>query len=177
MKDNKPRYKKFNILIEIIAAICTISGFSIFGGKSLFKDNKTDDTSINFENNDVKIGDQSAVVIGNNNTFNYGITASDTFQSSNIDEFSVTASYDINTAQTAIDGVNVLIEAETTFPADKVTISAISSDNKVKPMDMHGGLYKWQFVATFYIRGTYTVIITAYDSDGESVSDEFIYVY
>ena len=44
-------------------------------------------------------------------------------------------------------------------------------------MDMHGGLYKWQFVATFYIRGTYTVTITAYDSDGESVSDEFIYVY
>lgn len=37
--------------------------------------------------------------------------------------------------------------------------------------------YKWQFVATFYIKGRYTVTITAYNSEGESVSDEFIYIY
>ena len=89
----------------------------------------------------------------------------------------MTASYSINTPQTAIDGVNVLIEAETSFPADYVTISGVSDSSELKPTDMHGGLYKWQFVATFYIKGTYTVTVIAYNSDGESVSDEFTYVY
>lgn len=28
-----------------------------------------------------------------------------------------------------------------------------------------------------FIKGTYTVTVTAYNSEGESVSDEFIYVY
>lgn len=28
-----------------------------------------------------------------------------------------------------------------------------------------------------YKGGTYTVMVTAYNSDGESVSDEFVYVY
>lgn len=93
------------------------------------------------------------------------------------DDFSVTASYNMNTPQTANDGVNVLVEAETSFPADRVTISGISDYSELEPTDMHGGLYKWQFVATFYIKGTYTVTVTAYYSEGESVSDEFIYIY
>ncbi len=93
------------------------------------------------------------------------------------EDFSVTASYNMNTPQTAVDGVNVLIAAETSFPADYVTISGVSDNSKLEPTDMHGGLYEWQFVATFYIKGTYTVMVTAYNSDGESVSDEFVYVY
>lgn len=42
---------------------------------------------------------------------------------------------------------------------------------------MHGGRYEWHFTANFYINGTYTVTVTAYDSEGESVSDEFTFVY
>lgn len=96
---------------------------------------------------------------------------------SNQEDLSVVTSYNMNTPQTAIDGVNVLIQAETSFPADHVTISGISDDFELEPTAMHGGVYKWQFVATFYIKGTYTVTITAYNSDGESVSDEFTFVY
>ncbi|MBD5541712.1 MAG: hypothetical protein HDR00_11090 [Lachnospiraceae bacterium] len=93
------------------------------------------------------------------------------------EDFLVTATYDMNVPQTSINGVNVLVEAETSFPADRVTISGISGNNKFEPKDMHGGLYKWQFVANFYIKGTYTITVTAYISDGESVSDEFTYIY
>lgn len=93
------------------------------------------------------------------------------------EDFSVTASYNMNTPQTASNGVNVLIEAETSFPADKVIISGVSDNAKLDSTDMHGGLHKWQFVAIFYIKGTYTVTVTAYNSEGESVSDEFVYVY
>lgn len=93
------------------------------------------------------------------------------------EDFLVTATYDTNTPQTSIDGVNVLVEAETSFPADHVTISGISDNSELKPTDMHGGLYKWQFVANFYIKGTYTITVTAYNSDGRSVSDKFTYVY
>lgn len=93
------------------------------------------------------------------------------------EDFSVIATYDMNTPQTSIEGVNVLIKAETSFPADRVTISGISDNSELEPTDMHGGLYKWQFVANFYIKGTYIITITAYNSDGESVSDEFTYVY
>lgn len=97
--------------------------------------------------------------------------------SSSTDELSVTASFDMNTPQTSVEGVNVLIEAETSFPADHVTISGISDNAKLDPCDMHGGEYKWQFVATFYIKGNYTVTITAYNSEGVCVSDKFTYVY
>lgn len=96
---------------------------------------------------------------------------------SDTNELSVTASYDMNTPQTSIEGVNVLIEAETSFLADHVTISGMSDNAKLDPCDMHGGEYKWQFVAKFFIKGTYTVTITAYNSEGESVSDKFTYVY
>lgn len=42
---------------------------------------------------------------------------------------------------------------------------------------MHGGESEWYFKANFYIKGTYTITITAYSSDGESVSDVFTYTY
>lgn len=182
MKVNKPWYEKAGIWVGIIAGICAILGISVFGNKSLMGNSESDDTSVNLENNEINMRDQSAIVIGDNNTFNYGNTesddnAKDETSASEEDVFSVTASYDINTPQTASDGVNVLVEAKTSFPADQVTISGISDNSELKPTDMHGGLYKWQFVATFYIKGTYTVTVTAYNSEGESVSDEFTYVY
>jgi len=55
MKDNKPLYEKVSIWITIIASICAILGISIFGDKSLFKNNNTDETSIDFENNEIEI--------------------------------------------------------------------------------------------------------------------------
>lgn len=96
---------------------------------------------------------------------------------SDSDNFSVTASYNPNTPQTDPSGVNILINAKTSFPADYVTISAISDEIVVEPHDMHGGRYEWHFTATFFIKGTYIVTVTAYNSKGESVSDSFEYVY
>ncbi len=181
--NNKPWYEKVSIWITIIAGISAILGVSIFGNRSLVKDDEIDGATTLFENN--KVGDQSTVIVGDGNTINYGNTDSDNIKNSQIDNLSttesdnflVTASYDMNTPQTSTNGVNVLIEAETSFPAERVLITGISDNAKLDPTDMHGGLYKWQFVANFYIKGTYTITVTAYNSDGESVSDSFEYIY
>lgn len=183
MKDNKPWYEKVGIWIGIVAGICAILGISVLGSKSIFKDNKADDTSINFENNE--IGDQSTVIIGDGNTINYGSADSENMKNSQSDdlsiadpdEFFVTASYDPNTQQTSLSGIDIMVKVKTSFPADRVTISAISDEVETPSMDMHGGEYEWYFKANFYIKGTYAVTVTAYNSEGESVSDEFIYVY
>lgn len=183
MKYNKHWYKKVGIWIGIVAGVCAILGISIFGEKSLIKTNETDSATENYEDNKINIGDQSTVVFGDNNTINYGVTNVDTTIENNlfkseINDFAVVASYDMNTAQNSLRGINVLVNAETTFPADRVTISAISDNNTPSTeMDMHGGLYNWQFVANFFEKGTYTVTVTAYNSEGESVSNEFIYIY
>lgn len=186
MKDNnKPWYEKISIWFTIIASACAILGLSVFGNKALFEDDNADNATVILKGNEINTGDQSPIVLGGTNTFNFGIddldsasnNESNKLSTSEEEDFSVNASYNMNTPQTAVDGVNVLIEAETSFPADYVTISGVSDNSKLEPTDMHGGLYEWQFVATFYIKGTYTVMVTAYNSDGESVSDEFVYVY
>jgi len=181
--NNKHWYEKVGIWVTIIAGISAILGVSVFGSRSLIKDDEIGGANTQFENN--TIGDQSTVIVGDGNTINYGNTDSDNIKNPKIDNlsttesdsFSVTASYDMNTPQTASDGVNVLIEAETSFPAERVMITGISDNAKLDPIDMHGGLYKWQFVATFYIKGTYTITVIAYDSEGNKVSDSFEYVY
>lgn len=92
----------------------------------------------------------------------------------------VIASYDMNTVQSYPSGIDVLIKAETSFPADHATIYAKPESGEITEDDilnMHGGKYEWYFKANFYIKGTYTVTITAYNSEVESVSDEFTYVY
>ena len=183
--NKKSGYEKAGIWISIIASICAILGISVFGGKSLMGNNETDNTSVNIENGEIIMGEQSAIVFGDNNTFNYGHVETDdtTIDESNelpiyeSDGFSVVASYDMNTVQNSLSGIDVLVKAETSFPADHVTISAISDNVEVKPMDMHGGTNEWYFKANFYIKGTYTVTVIAYNCDGKSVSDEFIYVY
>lgn len=185
MKDNKPWYEKVGIWVELVAGICAILGVSIFGSKSLIRNNESEDATVIIEDNEISMGDQSAVVIGDNNTFNYGrIETDDTTRyesneltESEADAFSVTASYDINIPQTSISGIDIMVKAKTSFYADHVTISAKSDEIEVEPMDMHGGTYEWYFKANFYIKGTYSVVITAYNSEGESVSDEFTYVY
>lgn len=183
MNNQKPWYEKISIWIGIFAGVCTILAF-VF---SLLSIPKLNTASINDQvenNNEIDNsfnGDKNnnIVINGvNNGDINIGTdTIAESNEFSEQDEFSVNATYNMNTPQTASDGVNVLIEAETSFPADYVTISGVSDNSKLEPTDMHGGLYEWQFVATFYIKGTYTVTVTAYNSDGESVSDEFVYVY
>lgn len=51
---------------------------------------------------------------------------------SGTDVFSVTASYDSNTPQTSTSGINILVKANTSLPAERVTISAISDNFEVK---------------------------------------------
>ena len=92
------------------------------------------------------------------------------------EDFSVVASYDMNTVQTSITGIDVLVKAETSFSADHVTISAIS-DEVNETFNMHGGTYEWYFIANFYVKGTYEITVTAYSPDGQNVSDTFTYVY
>lgn len=92
-------------------------------------------------------------------------------------DFYVEASYDMDTKQNSTSGIDVLVKAKTSFPANHVTISAVPDEGEIRTFDMHGGVYEWYFKANFYIKGTYTIIITAYNSEEESVSDEFTYVY
>ena len=53
MKDHKPWYEKTSIWITIIAGICAILGISVFGDRPIFRNHETDDTSVNFENNEI----------------------------------------------------------------------------------------------------------------------------
>lgn len=76
-----------------------------------------------------------------------------------------------------MEGIDEIVTAITNFPAEHVTISALSDGNAGKTYNMHGSEYNWYFDANFYIKGTYTVTITAYSSDGQSVSDVFEYTY
>lgn len=177
MKDNKPWYEKVSIWITIVAGLCAILGISIFGDKSLFKDNKSADSSIDFENNEIEMGDQSAIIIGDNNTFNYGTPDSNSTQASDANKFSVTASYDMNTIQSSLTGIDVMINATTSLPAEHVTITAVSDTKEYEPFDMHGGTCDWYFRANFYEEDNYTITVTAYGSDGAIASDEFIFKY
>ncbi len=177
MRDNKPWYEKMNIWVCIVAGIFAILGISVFDDKALFRDTDTGDRNVTLRDNEIGTGDQSPIVFGNNNIFNYGNTDSGSTSKNDSNEFSVVASYDMNTFQSSPSGIDVLVKAETSFSADHVTISGISDNAELKSTDMHGGRYEWNFRANFYIKGTYIVTVTAYDSEGESVSDEFTFKY
>lgn len=75
--NNKPWNEKLGVWITIIAGICGILGISVFGSKSLIRNSETENALASFESNEISIEDQSAVVIGDNNTFNYGNVYSD----------------------------------------------------------------------------------------------------
>ena len=179
-QNNKLWYDKVGVWVGIIAGICTIFAFIYNLNSSAHTNPNTTTSGIN-EN---VVGDEAAIIVGNNNTINYknnDQNSSQNFQTNDSsiskgDDFSVVASYDIDTVQSSVQGIDVLIKAETSFSAEYVTISAIS-DEANEMFDMHGGTYEWYFKANFYKKGTYTITITAYNSDGESVSDEFTYVY
>lgn len=183
--DNKPWYEKIYIWIGIVAGIFGILGISIFGGKSLLNNKEDSNSTIKFEDNEIETGDQSPIIVGNNNTINYGNTEQDTMQnsksnnlsSSESEELSVMASYQINPIQISEEGIDVLVTVKTSFPAERVTISSLSNENEETFFDMHGDTYNWYFNANFYIKGTYIITVTAYNLDGESVSDKFTYEY
>lgn len=173
MNSYKPWYEKISIWITIIAGICAIITFVY----SISSTNDSNSDIIKNSNNEINTGDQSTIIIGDNNTINNESDNADNIKEFETEEFSVTVSYDPNTPQTSQSGVNILVNAETSFPAERVTISATSDDNKTKIMDMHGGKYEWHFTANFYIKGTYTVTVTAYDFEGKKTFDSFEYVY
>lgn len=85
--------------------------------------------------------------------------------------------YQIKPNQISISGVDLLVTATTSLPAEYVTISSVSSKNNERTFNMHGNANSWSFDANFYIKGTYTITVTAYFSDGQSASDSFIYTY
>lgn len=67
----KTIYEKIGIIIGIFAGVCTILGISVFSVFNNTKNDKDDNQSIDFENNEINLGDQSPIIIGNENTFNY----------------------------------------------------------------------------------------------------------
>lgn len=182
MNNNKQWYEKINIWIGIIAGICTIIAFIYSLGYAV---NTNSNTTTDFNNYEAKAGDQSAIIFGDNNTINYGSAASDDIQNtkrkdslaSDSDSFSVIASQCMSPIQNSEEGIDVLVTAITSFPADNVTISSLSDADEEVSFNMYGDTNNWWFNANFYIKGTYTVTITAYTSDGRSVSDTFTYVY
>ena len=176
-KEKQPQkalYEKIGIVIGIIAGVCAILAF-------VFNLNKSTNTT----NNEINMGDKSAILIGDNNTVNYGDMALDNIQSSKphdssifeSDTFSVVASYKTNPVQISERGIDVLITATPSFEAEHVTISYISDTNEEGIFYMHKNVNDWQFVANFYIKGTYTITITAFDTEGKSTSDTFTFVY
>lgn len=171
-KAKKTWHKKFYIWIGIVAGICTIITF-IFDMVSY-----TNSGIVMNSNNKINASDQSKIIMGdNNNIINYGNLDTDNIQDLETNDFSVAASFDTNVNQSSLSGIDVLIKATTSFAADHVTISAISDEAKTESFDMYGGTYTWYFKANFYIKGTYTITITAYNSEGESVSDSFKFTY
>lgn len=186
MKKNKPNtlFNKIGTLATIVGAAATVLGVSIFGGKSLFNNSETDDSKINLENNEIEIGDQSPIIIGDNNTINYDGTKdidqnnqSNRTSTTESDDLLVVASYKINPLQVSNQGIDVLVTAITSFPAERVTISSLSDDDEETSFNMYGDENNWWFNANFYIKGIYTITITAYNEDGTSASDVFVFEY
>lgn len=180
--NNKPWYEKIGIWIGIIASICTILAFAY----SLNSSHNTNSNTTTSNDNEINTGDQSAIIVGDNNTIQYTYnnpnssqdSQSNDLPASKENDLSVIASHQINPIQSSEEGIDVLVTAITSFPAEHVTISAISDeDNEKTTFDMYGSAYNWYFNANFYIEGTYTVTITAYSSDGQSTYDTFEYLY
>lgn len=76
MKENKKNdkrwYEKINIWVTIIASACAILGLSVFDNKALFEDDNADDATVILKENEINTGDQSPIVIGDKNIYNYG---------------------------------------------------------------------------------------------------------
>ena len=88
-------------------------------------------------------------------------------------------SYETNPIQVSQEGIDVLITVQTTLPATTVMISSSTESGSYGPFSMHKGIdnQTWWFNANFYVKGTYTVSIMAYATDGQTASDGFTYVY
>lgn len=168
--------------------IVDYAGYFVEKEENVNIDNNYDDSDSNNEYEsgykEINAGNQSVSIIGDNNTVYYGDTSRDNIQdfkssasTPESDDFTVVASHYIAPMQISEDGIDEMVTAITNFPAERVTISAVSDGNAGETYNMHGSEYNWYFDANFYIKGTYTVTITAYSFDGQSVSDVFEYKY
>lgn len=156
--------------------------------ENLNTDNNYDDSDSNNEYEsgykEINAGNQSVSIIGDNNTIYYGDASQDNIQDSKSngstpesDDLTVVVSHYIAPTQISEEGIDEIVTAITNFPAERVIISAVSDGNAGDTYNMHGSEYNWYFDANFYIKGTYTVTITAYSTDGQSVTDVFEYTY
>lgn len=95
------------------------------------------------------------------------------------ESFAVSVTHFINPVQLSSEGIDVLVTAQTSLPANRVTISASSGDKEFGPFNMYGEINNqtWSFNANFYEPGNYTVVITAYSETGQVDSASFKYSY
>ena len=102
-------------------------------------------------------------------------TAEPTYQPES--DFSVSVDYYVNPIQISTSGIDIFIMATTSLPATSVTISALSDVSEYGAYNMYTGIDYWWFNANFYVKGTYTITVTAYSADGQTASDTFTYTY
>ena len=91
------------------------------------------------------------------------------------EELKVSASY---TNVPAFTDVDMIIYATTSVQAAKVTLACSSGDKYYGTWNMKTSDYmNWTFNADFYEAGTFTITITAYDSDGDTALTTLTIVY
>lgn len=91
--------------------------------------------------------------------------------------FTVSVTHYVNPIQVSPSGIDIFVTAQTSYPATSVTISSSTDSQSYGPYNMYQGTDGWWFNANFYEKGTFTVLITAYTSDGQTATDSFEYTY
>ncbi len=113
--NGKPWYEKIGIWVTIIAGICAVLGVRVFDSKSLIENNESENSSVLLKENQISMDNQLAVVIGDNNIFNYNNIAN------NNPETDKKESSDINEK----DGIKQESDngnINTNFPQEKIQI-------------------------------------------------------
>ncbi|MBQ8200074.1 MAG: hypothetical protein IJZ76_11715 [Lachnospiraceae bacterium] len=80
-------------------------------------------------------------------------------------------------AQAGTD-LNAIITATTNFHAVKVALQASTPNQTYDPMNMHStDGYQWMFGANFYEEATFTIVVTAYDAQGNTAQTSLNITY
>lgn len=74
--------------------------------------------------------------------------------------------------------LNTIITATTNFKAAKVALQASTPNQTYAPMNMHStDGYQWMFGANFYEEATFTIVVTAYDAQGNTAQTSLNITY